>query len=191
MSGNSFHSIKLCSLPLMVNHHHPEIFGTHRHVFCSHPSSNLLRAFQTNRGLQAYSKGYWRHRGQEGVLLWSFPPGHWGISQSPHASWEVLPHCPRNPPGPRSAGKPATANKVFRTAPCSFRLLRLESKGYSGQNTKGRKAILGLINFWDLFREAQSPSRLIQWQHEILVPHSMNTYFLKKLFLLLLDLDYA
>lgn len=68
------------------------------------------------------------------VLLWFFLPGHWGISQSPHASSEELPHCLRSHPNLHLAGTPGERTGSLRHHGL---LIHLQSKSKSRfwQNT--------------------------------------------------------
>ena len=68
------------------------------------------------------------------VLLWFFLPGHWGISQSPHASSEELPHCLRSHPNLHLAGMPGERTGSLRHHGL---LIHLQSKSKSRvwQNT--------------------------------------------------------
>lgn len=68
------------------------------------------------------------------VLLWFFLPGHWGISQSPHASSEELPHCLRSHPNLHLARTPGERTGSLRHHGL---LIHLQSKSKSRfwQNT--------------------------------------------------------
>lgn len=115
----------------MADHPHEGVSTRRLLWLCSEASQNKKRPPLTLRIT-------WRHGRQEGVLLWSSPPGRWGTSQSLRASLEALPHYPRNRPGLRSTGTPYRRKHSVDIMSDALHLSGLESKGCWGHNTERR-----------------------------------------------------
>lgn len=84
------------------------------------------------------------------VLLWFFLPGHWGISQSPHASSEELPHCLRSHPNLHLAEMPGERTEVCNIMDCSF-IYSPKAKADYGKTQTGN--ILWQLSFWDHYEK--------------------------------------
>lgn len=85
------------------------------------------------------------------VLLWFFLPGHWGISQSPHASSEELPHCLRSHPNLHLAGMPGERTGSLQgIMDCTF-IYSPKAKADFGKTQTGN--ILWQLSFWDHYEK--------------------------------------